>query len=196
MFGGFTTIAGYRAKEEWDKLRKSKIIDLQALSGELIPNNKSMPQAVWADRIPDNVITIFLGNSAAYTSKFPHTVIQVGGQNLLVLNKVNKNITVSAKFFSKNGKIVAELKENKFYVNPNNYFRIERPDEHSLIVYDQEAQEVLNVEFINPSVIKLLCTFYVPKYPPIIIKEKVQKFGGMQMSGNLFGENNVDIGLK
>jgi|GEM_PF-5370129 len=100
-----------------------------------------------------------------------------------------------AKFFSRDGKIVAELKDNKFYINPNNYFRQERPSDHILKVFDQQAQEVLNVEFINPQVIKLLGIFYLPNRAPIIIKDSMQILGGIQMSNNCFGENNVGIHL-
>lgn len=190
---GLTMVSGYRTKDEWDKWRKSKI-ESTSLSGELLPSNKPTPTNA-CGKIPSNAIAIFLGNSVAYSSKFPHTVIKVVNQDLLTIDKNIEKITISARFFSRDGKIVAELKNNKFYVNPNNYFRLERPNNHTLKVYDQEAQEVLNVEFINRKVIKLLGIFYFPNRSPVIIKENVQILGGIQMSNNCFGENNVDIHL-
>jgi len=165
-------------------------------SGIITPDNKSTPNTPICQNIPSNAITLFFGNSVAYTSTFPHTVIEVGGQPLLVINKQNKNIIISAKFFSEDGKIVAELKENKFFINPNNYFRIEKPNDHILIVYDQQGNQSLNINFLNSSVIKLLGRFYLPNRPPIIINEDWQIYGGLQMSGNCFGENRVDIGLQ
>ena len=138
----------------------------------------------------------FFGNSVAYTSSFPHTVIEVGNQKLLVINKKGNRITISAKFFSQDNRIVGELKDNQFYINPNNYFRIERPNEHSLIVHDQEGNQAINVEFLNSSAIRLLGRFYLPNRPPIIIDEEWQTFGGIKMSGNCFGESRVDIHLE
>jgi len=114
----------------------------------------------------------------------------------LVINKENDKMTITGKFFSRDGKIVAELKDNKFQVNPNNYFRIERPNYHTLIVFDQENNQTINIKYINPAVIKFLGRFYLPNRPPIIINEDSQKFGNMSMSGNCFGENRVDISIK
>lgn len=189
------TLGGYIAKDGWNKWKKPEVEEVTSLSGILIPDNKPTPDNPCGD-IPSNAIALFLGNSVAYTSKFPHTVIEVVDQDLLVIDKQEEKIMISAKFFSRDGKIVAELKENKFYINPNNYFRLERPDDHNLIVYDQEAQEVLNVKFINPSTIKLLGIFYFPNRSPIIIREDVQIFGGLRMSNCGFGENKVDIHLE
>lgn len=167
---------------------------IPALSGVLIPNNKPTPPNT-CGTIPPHTLALFFGNSVAYTNSFPHTVIEVGDKQLLVINKESEKITVSAKFFNRDGKIVAELKDNKFDINPNNYFRIERPNDHILIVYDQQATQILNVEYLNPSVIKLLGIFYLPNRSPIIINEDWQTYGGIKMSGNCFGNNRVDIHL-
>lgn len=169
--------------------------ELQQLFGVLIPDNKPTPPNC-CGTIPPNAIALFFGNSVSYTSAFPHTVIEVGKTQLLVINKDKDKITISANFFSKDGKIVAELKDNKFQVNPNNYFRIERPNYHILIVFDQENNQAINVEYINPSVIKLLGKFYLPNKPPIIINEESQNFGGMDLSNICFGESIVDIHIE
>jgi len=173
---------------------KEKKLSPPEMSGELIPANKPTPPNA-CGTIPPNALAILLGNSAAFNSSFPHTVIEVGNQQLLIINKKGDRITISAKFFSRDNRIVGELKENQFYINPNNYFRIERPNEHSLIVYDQEGNKTINLEFLNPSAIRLLGRFYLPNRPPIIIEEDFQTFGGVKMSRVCFGENRVDIHL-
>jgi len=173
----------------------SNIPPQSKLSGILTPDDKTTPSNACGD-IPSNALSLFFGNSVAYTNTFPHTVIEVKDEQLLVINKEKEKITISAKFFSRDGKIVAQLKDNTFYINPNNYFRIERPNDHKLILYDQETTQILNVEYMNPSVIKLLGTFYLPNRPPLIIGEDWQTFGGLKMSGNCFGNNRVDIHLE
>lgn len=163
-------------------------------SGVLSPGTKELPKG--RVQIPEGAMAIFLGNSMAYTTSFPHTVIEVGGDPVLVIDKTEAGIAIFAKMFSEDGRIVAELKENQFHVNPNNYFRIERPNDHSLIVYDQRGQQALNVEFLNRFAIKLLGRFYFPPRPPIIIEEERMSYGGIRMSNNTFGENRVDIGIQ
>jgi len=192
----FTTVGGFIANDGWNKWQNKSTNNSPQTSGILTPDSKPMPENHACHKIPDKAIALFFGNSVAYTSTFPHTIIEVGGQPLLSIDKKNENITISAKFFSSNNRIVAELKENEFYINPNNYFRIEKPNEHSLIVYDQQGDKILNVHFINSSAIKILGRFYLPNRSPIIIDEDIQSYGGLKMSGNCFGENGVDIGIK
>jgi len=163
-------------------------------SGVLSPGTRQLPKG--RVQLPEGAMAIFLGNSIAYTTSFPHTVIEVGGDPVLVIDKTEAGIVIFAKMFSEDGRIVAELKQNHFHVNPNNYFRIERPNDHSLIVYDQRGQQALNVEFLNRFAIKLLGRFYFPPRPPIIIEEEWMSYGGMRMSNNTFGENRVDIGIQ
>jgi len=92
------------------------------------------------------------------------------------------------------GKIVAELKENQFHINPSNYYRIEKPNEHALVVYDAQGNEALNVYFLNPAAIKLTGRFYFPKRQPIIITEDWLMLGNSnKLSSFSFGEGNVDI---
>ena len=105
---------------------QDRLLSEPKTSGVLVPGNESTPSNP-CNNIPSNAIILLFGNSAAYTTKFPHTVIQVGKQNLLTIDKQDEKITISAKFFSKDGRIVAELERNKFYINPNNYFRKDRP---------------------------------------------------------------------
>ena len=181
-------------KNSLDKILPLKKIESPETSGVILPGTKRLPER--HAQIPKGAIALFLGNSLAYTSSFPHTVIKVGGEQALVIDKNKGGIAIYAKLFSEDGRIVAELKNNEFYVNPNNYFRIERPNQHALIVYDQSGQQALNVEFLNPSAIKLLGKFYFPSRPPIIIEEEWMSYGGVKMSNNTFGENKVDIGIQ
>lgn len=167
------------------------------LSGVITPDNKPTPKTPGNVLIPTDSIALFFGNSLAYTNSFPHTVIEVGTEPLLVINKQGNIITVTAKFFSEDGKIVAELKENQFHINQSNYFRLERPNPHNLVIYDQKGEESLNIHFINPKVIKLTGKFYLPKHPPVIITEEYQLFGNnIRMSSCSFGHSRVDIHLE
>jgi hypothetical protein len=150
------------------------------LSGVILPGNKPTPHvSPCIPDIPKGSIILIYGDSVSYTNDFPHTVIQSGDQPLLVIGEKNGGATISGRFFSADSKIVAEIKDNHFFVNPNNYFRIERPNKHVLIVYDQQGHQALNVEYLNPSTIKLLGRFNFPDSPPVIISEKGIRRKGM-----------------
>ncbi len=158
---------------------------LPQTSGVLLANKKPTPQEFMctANTSPSDM-TLIYGNNVSITDNFPHPVIKVGDQTLLTIGKKGKGITVTGKLFSRDNRILAELKDNKFFINPNNYFRLERPDEHTLVVYDQQGDEALNVEFINPSVIKVFGRFYFPDRAPVIIDKDGTKAGELRISGN------------
>jgi hypothetical protein len=124
-----------------------------ALQGWLSPGDEPTPPNA-CDRLPGKALLVICGNSAAWGTRFPQTIIKIGDERLLTMDKVKGRVAISGKFFSVDGRIVAELKNNRFYVNPNNYFRIERPDSHSLTVIDQQDETVLSVRYLNPHTIR------------------------------------------
>lgn len=141
-------------------------------SGVLLPGNKPTPNELpCVASLPAGEVILFYGNSASYGNGYPHTVIQVDNQPLLVVGMSKGGVTVSAKLFSSDNRIVSELKDNKFFINPNNYFRIERPNKHLLIIYDQQGNQALNVEYLNRFAIKILGRFNLPNSAPIILSE-------------------------
>ncbi len=115
--------------------------------GLLVPANDPDPPNPCRD-IPAQAMRIFLGNSACWTTETRHTVLQVANQPIISLRRAERGLAVSSKVFSADGRIVAELIDNRFHINPNNYFRTERPDRHSLLVYDQQARLVLSVRYL------------------------------------------------
>lgn len=158
-------------------------------SGSLVPGSMPTPTNLPCRGYPfspDDMIVIY-GNSVSFSNAFPSTIIKVGNERLLSYDKQNGKVTLNGRFFSDDGKIVAELRNNRFDINPNNYFRIDRPNKHQLIVYDQKGNEAINVNYINSSAIKILGRFNLPYGPPIILSEDGMKRGGEIMSGNCSG---------
>ena len=103
--------------------------------GFLLPAAEPMPPNPCGE-IPGTALAIFLGRSAAYSSASPHVVIRIRGEEVLSFERAHGEIAINARVFSRNGRIVAEIRRNEFFINPNNYFRRERPDSPSLIVFD------------------------------------------------------------
>lgn len=136
-------------------------------SGLLVPADEPTPPNP-CGLIPGDAMLVILGNSASWGTAFPQTIIKIGNDKMLTMDEIAGRIAISGKFFSRDGKIVAELKDNEFYINPNNYFRKKRPDTHSLVVYDQESTEVLNVRFINAHTIKFTGVIRHPRATVVI----------------------------
>ncbi len=163
--------------------------------GLLLPANAPLPPSICGN-IPAGAMMLFFGNSAAYTEQFPHTVIRVRGEEIISLDKEGDGVALNSKLYSPDGRIVAEIRKNEFFLNPNNYFRKERPDRHSLIVYDQRGTKVLSIRFLNRQAIKLLGIFSHVGSPPVVINESVQQIGGLTLSNTCFGNNGTDIAVE
>jgi hypothetical protein len=52
---------------------------------------------------------------------------------------------------SDDGKVVVEIEKGEFRINQNNYFKMKRPNEHELTVYDQTDKPVLEIKYPNPN---------------------------------------------
>jgi hypothetical protein len=155
--------------------------------GVLIPDNATTPPYD-CGAVPPDAMIIFLGNSVAYQiNPFPINIFTVAGQSFLSIDKIKDNLYISAKIFSYDSKILAEIRDNIFYINPNNYFRIERPNKHTLVVYDQQSRKVLDIYFINSKSVKILGIFNIPNRIPIVIEEEKQKIEGGTYEKNCFG---------
>ena len=140
------------------------------LHGLLVPANDLAPPTRCPPGPPD-ALNVFFGSSVSWATMFPLRVVNIGGENLLVVNKTADGLAVSAKIFSEDTRIVAEIIDNEFHINPNNYFRRDRPDKHTLIVFDQRGRQVFNIRFLNPSTIKVSGIFYYPSSRPVIIAD-------------------------
>ena len=96
-----------------------------ATSGLLVPANEPTPINPCGE-IPTDALLVLLGNSGSWGTRFPQTIIMINDEPMLTMDQIAGRIAVSGKFFSRDGKIVAELRDNEFNINPNNYFRKKR----------------------------------------------------------------------
>ncbi len=161
--------------------------------GTLWPSNDPLQNSkCFRDNmVKTDALAVDLGTNVSWSTQFPFTILQCKGRDLLWVDKISGRLAIFAKIYSTDGKIVAEIKNNRFYINPNNYFRRVRPDKHTLIVYDQSGQEVLNIRFKSPSVFKVTGIFNFPGVNPIIVTDKSIKTINSVFSGNCVGQCKV-----
>ncbi len=167
-------------------------IDLvEALKGLLVPADEPdppLPESCYrVHPVPPDALRVYLGGNAGYTTSDQVTVLSVRGTDLLDLRRTPNGLAINAKTFSEDGKIIAEIIDNRFYINPNNFFRMEKPDSHSIIVYDTHDRKVLDVRYVNSHSVKVLGIFQVPGTLPVIIDEYQLSFGGFHSTGSCYG---------
>lgn len=150
-------------------------------SGTLRPaNDPDPPLPPGCIKAQPESIGIFYGGSVAFTPYEQITIIEVAGERLLWLNRTDKGrLSISAKIFSEDSRIVAEIADNNFTINPNNFFRRERPDKSTLVVYDQKNNQVLHVRYLNPLAIKVTGIFRYRNHFPVIVSENNLRVGGV-----------------
>ncbi len=162
--------------------------------GSLVPSNLPNPPdtceevvAKFAERrkmlgvpplpaIPADAMRIFFGDSEAYSTEQRVIVWKIGTDDILVLQKTESGISVSAKVRGPDGQLEAQIVDSEFFINPRNSFRIQGAGTNSLIVLNPQDERILEIDFLNPHVIKILGTFFGPSGEQIIISEHEQIF--------------------
>lgn len=119
---------------------------------KLLPGSKERPQLPPRCIPPADAMVVLFGTNAAWGSKFPYTLLDMGGVKMLEINKSpgksQLNITV-LRIFDDRGTIIARIDENGFWVAPD--MRQQKPNRSTLVVYDRADQQALKVEFVNPN---------------------------------------------
>jgi hypothetical protein len=137
---------------------------------------------------PDSAMIMFFGNAVAWTSTFPFSVIKQADEDVITINRNNDGIVISAKLFDRTGKIVCEIVDNAFHLNPNKLFRMDKPP-HGLRVFNDEARCVLDIEFINERTVRFFGDFYLRNGLHVVMAPTQLLLGDGDYSGNIFGQS-------
>jgi hypothetical protein len=174
----------------------SKILVEPQFSGMLLPGDEPsppLPRMPPQISIPDDALRLHLGGMTAVTASDSCRVLMIDGQSIVSIRRRNSGILVSAKVFSADGRIVAEIDDNEFHLNPNNFFRRERPNKSELTVFDQQGTEVLRVKFLNPHTFRIFGRFPT-RQGTLIAAEGVTQIGRNRFSNAFFGFANSSTG--
>lgn len=176
----------------------SKILIEPETEGILIPAQVPSPPIPTSCTIPvpNDALLVYVSNSLAWFTGDICTIVRVAGENLLSIGRKENRISINARIYSQDKKIVAEIKDSRFQINPNNYFRRERPNKHSLIVYDQEGKEVLNIDYLNPNAVKITGTFFYPRRAPVVISADSISASGLTFTRTCFGKTMTVLDIQ
>lgn len=162
-------------------------LSLESFEDGLYPANDPDPQLACNKTYPlqDKTVALYLGNSriSVPEAMFPWPVLKA--QDLryrkpiitLEKDKIGR-IAIDLDVRSKDGRLIARIERNHFVLNANNLMVKHRPDRSTLIVIDQDGNEVLNLRYLNPHSIHLLGQFYVyGQNEPVVFTEEWQSLG-------------------
>lgn len=146
--------------------------------GQILPADEQINLvdiASCAANIPEGSMTVVLGNNIASTQGRSMQIVQMYGEPLLNINLSDDGILVSGKIYNQEGRILVKLDKNEWRVA--NYAPwYERPDAHTLRVYDERDNEVLSLNYVNSHVVMVTGIFRSPADPhsPLIVeKDKI-----------------------
>jgi hypothetical protein len=202
--GALATVYFHRAEDE---NIATQIDGLGFSHGSLVPANLPGPPDICVESweklrmhginlppIPADAMRIFFGTSEAYSIAQRVIVWKIGSDDILILQRTETGMLVSAKIRGSDGQLIAQIVDNEFFINPHNSFQL-KAGTSSLTVYSSKGERILGIEFVNPHVITILGTFFGPNGEKITISEDQAVFtsqsprGGAvdTFKGNCFG---------
>lgn len=149
--------------------------ELQSLANRLYPGSEEIPvNGCPSDMLESRTLFLF-GNSGtgSLVKHFPHTIVSIESEKLIpeclkecsVLsvgrNDEDSSIYVVMDVRDKDNKVIVQLDDKGFHINPNNYYEFTRSDRSSLSVKDQEGNTVLDIHYLNPKAVKVNGTLYI-----------------------------------
>jgi hypothetical protein len=171
------------------------------LSDWLVPGKESTPTQRPGCRRPTfDYVTLLYGDSVSFVPTkgkwFPHTIIEIEDKPKLTVNKDKRGrIALSVDIYDERGYIVAQIENNRFTVNRNNYFKMTKTSS-TLVVIDQKNQKVIDFRFINPKTIQIDALLYYPELKrPIVLSKDGNDLSGFRIHGACDTAVAVDVHL-
>ncbi len=143
--------------------------------------------------VPPNALRLYLGGNLGWTTLDEIAVLEIRGIDVLDVRRTSqgRGLAINAKTYSDDGKEIAQIVDNRLYVNPHKLLRIERPDNHSIVVYDLEKRKVMDIRYLNSHSVRIQGIFQVPGAPPLVVDENEMSFDGVHSEGSCYGTSRV-----
>ena len=181
------SVLGLIGALEMDKKAAPKPQDLSKNDGILLPSNQKTPELPNKCILPDNSLAVFLGTDVAWATFFPHVVLRSGKDELITIDREGDRGPLTIKtlrVYGEEQRVIASIKNSEFWVSP--IVRKARPDQISLIVYDERDHEALHIAYLNPHALMITGTFRHPEITPRVYK--------VSEAGTLILPENMSVG--
>jgi hypothetical protein len=124
---------------------------LASNEGVLEPGNEKAEDRK-CDPPTSEAVALYIGPHTFYIHQFPQRIITIAHKDILTLNKVGDNLVITTlRLYPEVGDIFARIDENGFWISPN--IRKVHPNTHTLIIYDGNDDEALNINYANTRVV-------------------------------------------
>jgi hypothetical protein len=173
------------------------------LSGLLLPGNQTIPAEYqklpvgapkegaegFAKSLKDleNDFKIYLGSDVCAIDHYGDiTVLRMDGKDLVKLRVTAEGVYLSATVIREDGRVVAQIVDNKYEVNPNNYFKSPiLEDKSTIAIRDKNGVEVLRASFLNEKAFEVLGVFEMPGSQTLHVTRDSIKLGGTRFRNNI-----------
>ena len=154
---------------------------LEQWQGWLVPANDPDPPSFCS--APKDALRIFIGRNEAFSTGFPFVVLRVHGTDRIAIDRdATGRIALSVDILDSEGKVLVTFEKGHFTVAQRRILDIKRPDRSTLVVRDENKNEVLNVRYLNKRSIQFSGLLRYPQIAPIAIP-KASAVSGVCVGG-------------
>jgi hypothetical protein len=122
---------------------------LAELDGRLYPADETTPANPCGESITDTEFVVLLGANAVKTSSFPLTILNVDGQDRLVLERGDDgSIAVTVDIMSDDGSVIIRMTNGNFAIVPSDH-PMKQKDRNSLLMTDPSLTQMLTIRYVN-----------------------------------------------
>ena len=125
----------------------------ESTSGILTPASLPSPDNDCIKKHPDGFAVLY-GDNTSVIKYFPHHIVVSSAGPLMTLDKLSSgDIVIIMDVRHPTGKIVARLDEQGYVIGSR--LLIKRPDNSTLIVFDEYGNKALDVHYLNPRAVSV-----------------------------------------
>jgi hypothetical protein len=152
--------------------------------GTLQPGNELAPAGACAANPADpNSWVLLIGTAGIiFNGPIDFPFLTVGNCPVLTISRDSSGVSVSADLFDDGGRLIATIKNNEFHAISGTSTRVERDHDLSKLVIMQGQQELLFVNYLNKSTVRVRGVFGCPGHHTVPVRDN-QPVPGFHMGG-------------
>lgn len=165
--------------------------DLEKNIGVLYPAEDSDASALLPNcPAPKEALRVLLGGNLAWGSRPRVGILELSDRPSITIEREPDGAIRITKLeiFDDRHNVATSIDANSLWVDPSS--RRERPNRSSLVVYDHNNNQILNIKFVNKTLIQITGVFRIADGSAVIFSETGTSFGkNIRFQGICAGDN-------